>query len=98
MTSIRVEPATVQSLASGFSDLVASMGAAGANLQFDLGDTGDGRIADALEQFAQDAKAAIGQLTTQFSQLQQVLQASAQGYDQLDTKLASAIESDLAGA
>ena len=94
MTSFRVETDLPAQLAAGFAQLVAvfdSLSVAG----FDLGDTGDSRLTQAIEQFIDQSRGGISELSDQFGQLQRVLAATAQGYEGAETHVTSEIQASL---
>jgi hypothetical protein len=94
MTSFRVEFELPAQLAAGFAQLVSDFGSlSGARL--DLGDTGDARLAQAIEHFFDRSKSGISELSDQFDQLQRVLTATLQGYQSAESHVVSEIDAEI---
>lgn len=83
MALLRVEPEVVAGLASQFRDLGSQFEELG-SFDFDLSSTGDASLTGAIEQFLEQSRGGVGELLSQFGEVQQVLTATAQGYSNVD--------------
>lgn len=94
MNSFRVEPTAIRGLAGRFGQLVTdfeSLGVAG----LEFGNTGDANLTQSIEHFVECSRHALGELTNQFGQLQTVLIATANGYENVDARVASEVDNNL---
>ena len=96
-SSLRVEPLLIQQLATNFSDLASAFDALNV-AGVDLGDTGDPRLTDAIEQFIDQVHGGTKELASQFGQLQDVLAATAKGYEGAESHVVSEIQANLSAA
>jgi len=96
-SSLRVEPILIQQFATNFSKLASAFGALNV-AGVELGDTGDPRLTDAIEQFIHQVRGGTEELSSQFGQLQHVLAATAKGYDGAESHVVSEIQANLSAA
>jgi hypothetical protein len=93
VSSFRVEPANLHSLAGELGNLIDSYEGLGNSL--DLSDTGDPNLARAIEDFVDQANGGFREVADQFAQLQRILTATANGYETVDSDIVANIESNL---
>lgn len=94
MPSFRVNPEMLHGLAGRFGELASDfelLGAAG----FDLVETGDASLTNAIERFVEQSRGGLGELLQQFGQLQHVLTAAALGYDRVETHVDAEVTQNL---
>ena len=95
MTEIHVEQAILQNLAGGFGDLVQLFDGCGGLGGIDLSAAGDARISGSIEDFLEQSSKGTGLLMAQFSQLQQLLQATGAGYSAVETHVLAGFQGNL---
>ena len=93
--ALRVDPSLVNQFSVTFGQLVAAFENLSVVARDDVGDTGDSRLSQAIEQFLDSSTDGIKQLSTQFGQLEHVLSVTVQGYETMEEHIASEIEANL---
>jgi hypothetical protein len=88
MSSIRVEPEVVHGLAGRFGSLASDLESVAAD-GLAIGDTGDGGLTSAIEEFLEQSQSDIGELVRQFGEVQAVLEATTLGYVDVDSHVAT---------
>jgi hypothetical protein len=94
MSTFEVEPAILTSWAEIFKELADGFNVPGVS-SVELGQTGDPRLAQAVEDLLQWSAREVGELVRQCGQVHDVLVASALGYGTVDQGVAKGIASAL---
>jgi len=94
MSSIRVEPEWVHSLAIRFGGLASDLETLSTG-GIAVGDTGDDSLTIAIERFLEQSGNQTIELTRQFGEIQTVLDATVLGYDDVESHVATEAAEDL---